>query len=203
MNLSLRTGLLMLLALWLGGCAQLARQPEPTATGVQAAAEFLRRQADLETMTHWQLAGKLGIRSGDQAVSGYFNWQEAPEHYLVQVSGPVGGGSMQIEGRPGRVILRDSDGRSREAENVEMLLKSETGWWLPLSLLRYWIRGIPAPALPERHSLDPQGRISLLEQAGWKISYASYRQAGARELPEKIVLDTDHLHITLLLKAWQ
>jgi outer membrane lipoprotein LolB len=154
-------------------------------------------------MTHWQLAGKLGIRSGDQAVSGYFNWQEAPEHYLVQVSGPVGGGSMQIEGQPGRVILRDSDGRSREAENVEMLLKSETGWWLPLSLLRYWIRGIPAPALPERHSLDPQGRISLLEQAGWKISYASYRQAGARELPEKIVLDTDHLHITLLLKAWQ
>lgn len=195
--------LLLWLVLLLSGCAQLVRQPEPTATGVQASVRFIERRVDLDAMTRWQLAGKVGIRSDGEAVSGYFNWKETPEHYLIQLSGPIGGGSMQIEGRPGWVAVRDSEGGLREAESAETLLKSETGWWLPVSLLRYWVRGIPAPALPERHSLDVQGRISSLEQAGWRLAYSGYQKVGERELPEKIILEIDRLHITLIFKEWQ
>ncbi len=211
---------LILGSLWLAGCAsQPGQQPaDTTASQPQApsiAQEWQRYQQVLGNIDHWQAQGKLGIRMPDHSGSAYFNWQQQAEQFAILLNGPLGQGATWIRGDDRRVSMEQSGQPAIEAETPEALMLDTLGWWLPVSELYYWVKGIPAPNSPildEQHNDD--GTLKLLSQNGWQLSYTRYQQLEGWHLPAKVVAqyrpgttaghdDSENIQLTFIIKDWQ
>ena len=150
----------ILLVLLLGGCAAV---PVTTVTG--------RSMAEL---TDWQFNGRISLTRGEEGWHAGLVWQEHAGRYQLDVAGPLGQGAFQLSGDAEGVLLVDARERRFTARDADALLEHVTGWVLPVSGLRYWVRGVPAPGSEARASRDAQGRLTRLEQDGWDISYSRW-----------------------------
>ncbi|MDY6828254.1 MAG: lipoprotein insertase outer membrane protein LolB [Pseudomonadota bacterium] len=181
----------------------------PPMDGGAAAALEVRTRA-LVKLDHWQAAGKLGLRRGPERLSGYFDWLETASHYRLALTGPFGSGALMLSGDAESVELRGLEAGPVRAADPESLVETATGWRLPVSALRDWVRGMPVAGAPVASMrVDPGGRIQALEQLGWHIQYAAYGEIqpmGGRNrvwLPGRLVLERDGLLLTLVVTEWQ
>lgn len=164
-------------------------------------------QAQVEKLQHWQISGKLGVRSPGDSGSASLKWQQAPESFFIYLSGPLGQKRMEIEGNSEQVELRQNNHPPLKAKNAETLIKKASGWKLPVSQLNYWVRGIPAPDTRiTRLEQNTQGLISLMQQAGWTLGYSNYQNqqiAGqSLALPGKITAEHKDIRLTLIIRKW-
>lgn len=192
---------LLLLAL-LAGCAGRAPTPDvPRERG-----DWSAQAERLESLDRWRLAGKVGLRTSDDATSANLDWVQAGYDYRMLISGPFGTGRSVLEGTADGVVLTTSDGRF-EADTPEELMEQQLGWALPISALHYWVRGLPAPILPHRTQTDDLGFPTELRQAGWTISYRDWTWApdvgGGLWLPRRLVMTIDDLRATLVVNQWR
>jgi len=131
------------------------------------------------------------------------NWREAAGHYRLNLAGPLGQGALQIIGTVGGVAhLQTANGRQYAARDADALVLSATGWQLPVTGLRYWIRGIPAPGGKASMALDDHGRLARLQQSGWDITYSRYQSAAGRDWPSRMHLETADISVTLIVDQW-
>jgi outer membrane lipoprotein LolB len=183
--------------LLLSACA--TRPPAPPAER----AAWQAHRAALETLTHWQVQGRVGVRAGDEGWNASFDWQQQDQEYRIRLRGPFGQGAVELHGNEQGVWLKQADRPAVFALDPETLLEKETGWWLPVSGLNFWLRGLPVPGGPSQYRWDEQGSLAHLEQKGWQIDYRSYRQAGAFRLPDRISIEGDALRVKFVIDAWQ
>jgi outer membrane lipoprotein LolB len=88
------------------------------------------------------------------------------------------------------------------------------GWPLPITQLRYWIKGIPAPSIypidkVEALQFNDKEQLSQFQQSGWKIRYPRYTQLETQHpsfnktaLPGKIILQQQQVKITVIVNEW-
>ncbi|WP_251978327.1 lipoprotein insertase outer membrane protein LolB [Salinicola avicenniae] len=187
----------LLLSAWLAGCASQA----PTPDMPRQPDDWQNQQPALEALTHWNLAGKVGLRTPEDSTSANLDWQQAPTHYRMLISGPFGAGRSVLEGRDRRVTLTTGDG-TFEAASPEALMMQQLGWSLPISALDYWIKGLPAPGAPHQVTADEFGFPDTLRQAGWDIDYRAWTYAGGLWLPSRLVMTYDDIRATLVVNRW-
>lgn len=157
-----------------------------------------------EGIERWRAIGKIAFRAGDERFSASFDWRQVRERFRLRLSGPFGGGALQVEGRPGRVELTAASGERTTARTPEALLARRLGWELPASSLRHWITGRAHPAAPVRdRKLDAAGRLESLEQQGWIIAYRYPGDARADSLPERITLRGEGLSGRVVVRTWR
>lgn len=184
---------LYLASLLLVACASQPPAPAP---------EFDSLQRQLAALKTWQVEGKIGLRQQGKGNSALLNWRQQDDHYSVRLSGPLGIGTVFIEGDAGGVSVRNKHGLF-EAETPEQLLLEQTGWYIPVSQLQYWARGLPAEDLPiDTHRVE-SGRLAELSQGGWQIEYRDYQQVEDLWLPGRLVMTRPETSLTLLLKRWR
>jgi outer membrane lipoprotein LolB len=165
-------------------------------------ADFTTRQRDLAALLDWRVTGKIGVRQGDEGTSAQLSWQQRDEHFNMALSGPLGVGAIQIEGNSQRVTLHSKDGQ-HSAADPEELVRSLTGWTIPVSDLRFWARGLPSPNFPVTSRVVESGSLAQLSQGGWHIAYLAYTDVGRYRLPTRIEMSRPETRLTLLLKNWQ
>ena len=180
---------LLLLVLLLGGCAAV---PVTSVTG--------RSSAEL---TDWQFNGRISLTRGEQGWHAGLVWQEHAGRFQLDVAGPLGQGAFQLSGDAEGVLLVDARQQSFTARDADTLLEHVTGWVLPVSGLRYWVRGVPAPGTEARASHDAQGRLVQLEQDGWDISYGRYQAIEGADWPAKLRLERDDIVVRLVIDQWR
>ncbi|MDO9372494.1 MAG: lipoprotein insertase outer membrane protein LolB [Gammaproteobacteria bacterium] len=203
--------LLIGLALAVGACSTL---PVPPASAADGAAETLwqQRQQALAALQSWNLNGRIAVLTAQQGWHAGVRWMEQDGGYHIHLDAPLGQGAAEIIGNRAGVVLRTGDGEF-SAESAEDLLEQRLGWRLPVSGLRYWVRGLPDTRAPvEGHTLDAAGRLTRLQQAGWDIEFKRYASAGPLELPDKIFLTNNSagnsastdatLEIRLVIEHW-
>lgn len=178
----------LLLVLLLGGCAAV---PTTTMTG--------RSPAEL---TDWQFNGRISLTRGEEGWHAGLVWQEHAGRYQLDVAGPLGQGAFQLSGDADGVLLVDAQAHSYTARDADALLAHVTGWALPVSGLRYWVRGIPAPGSEARASRDAEGRLTQLEQDGWDISYSRYQAVDGAAWPAKLRLEREDIVVRLVIDQW-
>jgi len=100
-------------------------------------------------------------------------------------------------------LLVDAQQRHYSARDADALLAHVTGWVLPVSGLRYWVRGVPAPGSEARASRDAQGRLTRLVQDGWDISYNRYQVVDGASWPAKLRLERADIVVRLVIDQWQ
>lgn len=185
------------LFLFLVGCSSSFKHTLPTA---QPAAPAVTAQETVPSSAdRWSAKGRLAVMHGKKGGNASFIWQQLQDRYQLRMHGPFGAGSVLITGTPHEVFAQEANGKKHQAGSPEQLMQRLVGWHLPLSGLRYWIRGMPIPgvAVSAKRS-NREGFLTHLVQSGWTIHYSEYKDA----LPKKIELHHPKLKIKLIITAW-
>jgi outer membrane lipoprotein LolB len=164
--------------------------------------DFKQLQRQLQAVDSWRVTGKIGLRQNGRGNSAQVNWQQAQDQYTLRLSGPLGIGTVMVEGDASGVTVHNKDGVF-EAPSPEQLLLDLTGWQIPITALRYWARGLPAPDMPIVQQQIDQGRLASLNQGGWNIEYRDYTMVDGLWLPAKMLMSRPETQLTLLYKTWQ
>jgi outer membrane lipoprotein LolB len=182
------------------GCAPL-RQPAPAADPEQL---WQARQEVLRESEAWRLKGRAVIDAIEEVWTGTLHWRQQGEEFEIRWVAPLGQGSIELRGDPAQVTLRAPKEQPVTAASAENLLQLHVGWSLPVSGLRYWLLGLPAPELPVANlSLDSSGRVLRLSQGGWQIRYLEYSSVKKYDLPGKLFFDNPRLRLRLVIDRWE
>lgn len=192
--------LLLITLVAIAGCAHRGSLTPPQ--------DVIEHQRQLQAVEHWQLNGKLGIRTADDNGSATVKWVQQNADYQINLSGPLGQKRMIITGTPGNVRLEQSGEPAQEAKTAEALIKKSVGWTLPVAQLAYWVRGVPAPKMRITHlEQNANGLLDRLHQGDWIITYSNYRdqtyQGLTLPLPGKITAEYRDVRLILAVREWQ
>lgn len=152
---------------------------------------------------NWVLVGRIALRTGDQGWHAGLLWRERADHYDLRLQGPLGQGAVELTGAPGQVTLRTADGKHYRAASPEALLARVLGVRMPVSGLRYWVRGRAAPGGRAEEQRNGSGQLALLRQDGWVIRYESYAQVQGRSLPVRMRLANGNVQLLLIVDRWE
>lgn len=194
----MRLASFIILALLLSGCSGLTPQQQQPITERPWSEHY---QA-LLAADSWQLSGKIGIRSPQESHSANLFWQQLQQHYLIELSGPLGQGGARIEGNTDGISIDIAGEEPLWAATPEALMEQTLGWQFPVQDIRYWVRGIPAPGSYYDLSLKQQ-LAHKLTQNGWEISYLRYNYQNEFAFPEKLTISRNNLRLTIIAKEWQ
>lgn len=185
----------------LGGCTTTEKLE-------QASSPFMDEHTrSLSQLTHWQIAGKIRLKTAESSDSANIQWLQAGDHYNLTLSGPFGQTGAILEGTPYEVVLTIPDEGRFSDRSPESLLYNHFGWDLPLSSLFYWVRTLPAPGSDYQSELNSQQQIARLQQDGWDIHYDRYRlvnssDADAPKLPGRMKVAKGQLELTFIINQW-
>lgn len=158
-------------SLMLSGCQQITPKTNELTQNSQAKIQF-------------SLNGKIGVRSAQQSGSAFFTWDQQDENFAIELTGILGLGKTQIEGKPGQVTLNSAKTGEISASSAEELLYRATGWQAPISHLIHWTQARPA-SINAQITRDASGRMLQLIEDGWQVDL-SY--AANSSLPNKLIM---------------
>jgi outer membrane lipoprotein LolB len=189
----------LLLAAVIGGCAAL---PAVEGDRTRAEARWQEHQAALGRIAGFELNGRLaGSAIGARAD---IAWQQSADgSYRIRVSGPFGAGALSLRGDDTQVEIHSRDGVTVTQDPAAWLYR-QLGWTLPLTHLRWWALGMPAPSSPAQLRIDGAGHAVELRQDGWVLHYPEYHAAAATAgaLPRRLEARIGELEFRLLADRW-
>lgn len=160
------------------------------------------QQQILQGLTSWDLRGRIAISTENDGFNANFLWHQWGENYHIQLNGPFGIGALTLAGDQSGVAFRRRGETTFHRGNAEMLFFQQTGVQLPITSLRYWVRGIPQQGVHAKVLLDRQGRLKELQQSGWRIHYKRYSHYRGIDLPAKVFMDNQQLKVRLVIERW-
>ncbi|MFP4160752.1 MAG: lipoprotein insertase outer membrane protein LolB [Ectothiorhodospira sp.] len=189
-----------LLPLVLAACA--VSPPQPPVDDAERA--WRERVETLSGRDEWVLQGRLALAVEEERWNAHMRWRQEGGDYEIRVFGPFGRQAARLQGHREGVTLHTREGTVRHARDPDGLVYDALGWRLPVSGLRYWILGIPAPRGDVKaRELDAAGRASRLEQAGWTVRYQRYDETQRPALPDRMTLEYDDIRLRLVLDDWR
>ena len=193
-----RPGLAILaVTLLLAGCATTPESvPLPVIDSWDARTEVLGNIED------WQFRGRIAVKAGDDGFNGKFNWAQQGNAFNATVGGPLGMGTVRIEGDGQTVVLTDKDGVETVLHDAELELQYRYGWTIPVGSLRYWALGIPDPAEPAVTEVDENGLLVRLEQRNWAVQISRYREGGGQQMPRILSATNPDTRVRMVIDRW-
>ena len=119
-----------------------------------------------------------------QSGSAFFTWLQQQDQFDIELTGILGVGKTQIQGKPGEVTLNSAKTGLITAASPEELLEKATGWQAPIMHLTYWIQAKPATTNAQI-TKDQNNRLKQLIEDGWTVDF-SYNDT--QTLPNKLLL---------------
>ena len=193
----LRSGLTLLAVLSLASaCATRQGLDLPDLGGWES------RRALLGELDDWAFNGRIGVVAGDDGFSGSLRWLQQGDDFEATVSGPLGIGTVRLDGNGRRVQLTDKDGNRTVLEDAERDLYLRYGWTIPVRSLRYWALGIPDPELPAETVLGDDGQLLSLVQGGWQVDITRYGEGGGQAMPTRLRAASEQTRVKLAIHTW-
>ena len=161
------------------------------------------RRVLLGQLDEWAFNGRIGVVAGDDGFSGSLRWTQTGDDFEATVSGPLGIGTVRLEGDGSRVQLTDKDGNRTVLDDAERDLYQRYGWTIPVRSLRYWALGIPDPEAPAETRFHADGLLESLEQRGWTVVISSYRDGGAGQpMPYRLSASNADTRVRIVIDKW-
>ncbi|MEX2365481.1 MAG: lipoprotein insertase outer membrane protein LolB [Pseudohongiellaceae bacterium] len=139
----------------------------------------------------WSLAGKLGVLAGDTRGTFTIDWQQHREQFEINLLGLFGLGHVRVNGNLEGVMLNVRGQEPVYADSPDALLLATTGLDIPVTPLRYWVRGKPAPGRYKKHERG-------FSQMGWRVEYLSCDQG----LPVRLRVTRPQVRLTMVVHQW-
>ncbi len=192
----------VVMMLFLVGCSSVTQSPQVLSLSEKEKLWQQHRQ-QLEAYDEWSMTGRLGLQVPDRSGSMSIEWQQSPAQYTIYLDGPFGQSLAWIQGNEKGVSARVSDDEVISGSSPEYLLRKLTGWNFPVSSLKFWVKGLPAPDGEADIALNNFGYPKQIRQQGWQVDYLTYRNQGASKLPARIKASNGHVRMTLVVRSWQ
>lgn len=160
------------------------------------------REAILGELDQWQFNGRIAVKTSNDGFNGKLRWVQNADVFSATVSGPLGIGTVRIEGDGDSVEITDKDGATTVLSDVEAELYYRYGWTIPVESLRYWVLGIPDPRVPADTELDELDHVTRLEQRGWGVDFDRYREAGGQQMPARLTATSSETTVRVLIDKW-
>jgi len=198
----IRTSRRIAAALWLpvvtlaAGCATRASLDLPDL------GDWTSRQYLLSQVDDWEFNGRIAVAAGDDGFSGSLRWAQDGDDFEATVSGPLGIGTVRLEGDGRRVALTDADGHRTVLDDAEAELYLRYGWTIPVRSLRYWALGIPDPGFPADTEFDAHGLLQRLSQNGWQVHITRYGDGGGQAMPIRLSAASQQTRVKLAIHKW-
>ena len=160
------------------------------------------RTAVLAGVETWEFSGRIGVASGDDGFNGKLWWWQKDDWFRARVSGPLGVGTLLIDGDRSGVSVTDKDGAVTRLRDPEVDLRDRYGWTIPVASLRFWALGIPDPALPAQTEFGDDGQLTRLVQRDWTVSIAQYAEGGGQSMPRRVTATKDAARVRLVIDDW-
>ncbi len=152
----------------------------------------------------WSVNGKVSYRLPDNAGSANLRWTQQAGQSRLRLAGPLGAGSTEISSEGALLRIRQ--------DGIQRLYQADAAPWLPgaaplpvpVTSIRYWLRGVPDPQLGLDDLTFRDGLAERLAQGAWLVEYDSYQSVKGLELPQRMTLlyPDEELRITLILREW-
>jgi len=191
-----RALLLLLLALVMQACAMRRGLQLPELGDWEA------RRTVLESVQNWEFRGRIGVSAGEEGFNGKLHWWQDGDEFRATVSGPLGIGTIRIEGDGRHITLTDKKGDVAELRNAEVDLKRRYGWTIPLASLRFWALGIPDPSAAATLQFADDGLPKRIEQRNWAVTIAQYSTGGGQQMPRRITAVNEDAKVRLVIDSW-
>lgn len=186
----------ILIPVILGGCTTTSGKLLPDLD------DWETRKAVLERTDEWEFSGRIGVRAGDEGFNGKIWWRQDGIVYRARLSGPIGVGTVFVNGDGREVTLTDRDGVVTELEDAEADLRHRYGWTIPVTSLRYWALGVPDPATQAALEFDDEGRMSALRQGLWDVTVGQYADGGGQAMPRRLTAISGDIRVRLVIDDW-
>ena len=160
------------------------------------------RQEILGGVSDWGFRGRIAVKAGDEGFNGKFNWTQTGDEFLATVSGPLGIGTVKIEGNESNIVLTDKDGIETVLSDPETELYNRYGWTIPIASLRYWALGIPDPVGEAATEVDDDGRLVSLEQSNWAVTFSRYRESAGQQMPRTLTASNPDTRVRMVIDKW-
>ena len=160
------------------------------------------RTAVLADLDSWEFSGRIGVRTASDGFNGKLRYSQDEEGFKATVSGPLGIGTVRLEGDDRSIILTDKDGVRTELHDAELELRYRYGWTIPVASLRYWALGIPDPAEPAETALNENGQLENLSQRDWSVIISRYRDGGGQLMPSRLTAENSDTRVRLVIDHW-
>ena len=188
-------GMSFLLAQLLG-CAHL-----PQTSAFHYISPTVRSQQAI-AIERWQIEGAFSIQSAEQSMIVHYHWNQNGKDYTIQLNSALNLVQIHITGRENQFVqLCRSNTQCYNAKTPELLLKQTIGWYLPISYLKYWIRGIPLVGKAIK-KYDQYGHLIFMHQNGFDLWLSHYQSFHGIDLPTRLDLKYPAFKIRLIIKQW-
>lgn len=160
-------------------------------------------KSDLSPLTSWMFNGAIAVQDKNKSLTASINWQQqGVNNYQIRLFGPLGGGSILINKKNKLVYFNDGK-KLLSANNASALLRAQTGIFLPVESLYYWVQGLPAPGKVLSFKRDNDNCLIELNQQGYIVNYADYIKTNNRFLPKQIKLQGHDVVSKLVISSWK
>lgn len=160
------------------------------------------RAAVLAGLDEWQFSGRIAVKTDTDGFNGKLRWAQDGNAFSATVSGPLGMGTVKIEGDDESITMTDKDGVRTELEDAELELRYRYGWTIPVASLRYWALGIPDPSADAETAFDDAGRLESLTQRDWAVSISRYADGGGQQMPKLLTAENPDTRVRLVIDYW-
>ena len=182
------------------GCSTTILPPDKLSTSTHS----IVRQQSLTRLQNFEASGKVGFSDGKKGGNANLQWTQLGDLYQIRLYGPLGSGSLLINGNAKEVYLTQADGKIIHAQSAEELVRAELGWIIPVSGLRYWLKGLPVPKDHLKQiKFDKEQRIWFMEQQGWSITYQSYQIIQGIAVPQILMLNNGPIRLKFIFHDWR
>lgn len=181
----------------MAGCASRPVTQLPELTDWQV------RQEVLGALRDWEFSGRIAVSAGEDGFNGKLRWAQKDDTFQATVSGPLGIGTVRIEGEGEHAVLTDKDGVRTELQNAEQELLYRYGWTIPVQSLRYWALGIPDPMSDAQTELNEDHQLARLEQGDWTLSISSYKANGGQSMPNRLSASKFETRVRIVIDKWK
>jgi outer membrane lipoprotein LolB len=189
--------LLMIAGGLLAGCVS-APAPKPAVS-----LPWAQRRAQLQSLSPFQLTGRVAVAAGTEGFSAHLSWEQSGPRTTLQLNGPLGVGGIHVVANGAALSVETSQGKHLTSDEARAELADKLGFEPPLTSLRYWVLGVPDPAIPSMETVGPDQRLASLEQDGWRIVYSSYMSAGDHSLPQRLAFERGDVRVRVVVDHWQ
>lgn len=189
---------------WLGLCLALLSGCAATRPSIDLPeiSTWELRQEVLGRASNWEFRGRIAVKAGDEGFNGKLRWTQTGNRFYATVGGPLGIGTVIIEGNGRKVTLTDKDGLTTVLENPEAELYYRYGWTIPIASLRYWALGIPDPSTEAATEIDDAGHLVNLEQNNWAVKISRYRESAGQQMPRTLTATNPNTRVRMVIDNW-
>lgn len=187
------------LLLVLGACSGVSVKPQYKAN-INA---YQHRAEQLASVGAWGLTGKISLDDGDQGGSGRLNWVNGPDTAELDFHAALGRGAWNLKIDPGHAVLTEANGETLSAHSVNTLIQQRMGWPVPVEALQWWVRGLTAPGVIEKQTIDSEGLLVSLEQFGWTVDFSRYDLSSGIAMPNRLNATMNDYRVKLAVSRWQ